>query len=172
MLIPLFGVLGAQWQHEIRELNGASQPSEANYILVVLVTVLLTAALIMLARGIRWMVRLIARLVGPGHPAPGAAAAVAVLVVCVLLGLLATGALSRGALGAANSVFGGVDSGTAAGVTQPTSGAAVWRPRFARAMGHARQAGQDLRRLRPHGRRDQPVHRRRRRWSRSGCTRA
>ena len=43
------------------------------------------------------------------------------LVLCVLLLLLATGALSRGAIGAANSVFGGVDSGTAAGVIQPTS---------------------------------------------------
>lgn len=120
VLIPLFGVLGARWQHEIRELVEASQPSEANYILVVLVTVLLTAALIMVARGVRAVVRLIARLVGRFVP-DRAGAAVVVLVLCVLLVLLATGVLSRGALNAANSVFGGVDSGTPAGVTQPTS---------------------------------------------------
>jgi len=53
VLIPLFGVLGADWQHEIRELNGASQPPEADYILVVGVTLLLTAALITVSRGIR-----------------------------------------------------------------------------------------------------------------------
>jgi uncharacterized membrane protein len=120
VLIPLFGVLGAQWQHQIRELVEVTQESEANYILVVLVTVLLTAALIMVARGIRALVRLIARLVGRVIPHRAAAAAT-VLVLCVLLLLLATGALSRGALSAANSVFGGVDNGTAAGVIQPTS---------------------------------------------------
>jgi uncharacterized membrane protein len=120
VLIPLFGVLGAQWQHQIRQLVDVTQESEANYVLVVLVTVLLTAALIMVARGIRALVRLIARLVGRVIPDRGGAA-VTVLVLCVLLVLLATGALSRGALGAANSVFGGTDSGTAAGVTQPTS---------------------------------------------------
>jgi uncharacterized membrane protein len=120
VLIPLFGVLGAQWQHQIRALVDVTQESEASYVLVVVVTVVLTAALVMVARGIRAVVRLIARLVGRVVP-DRAGAAVAVLVVCVLLLLLATGALSRGAIGAADSVFGGVDSGTAAGVIQPTS---------------------------------------------------
>src|SRR5580693_7446901 len=120
VLIPLFGVLGAEWQHDIRELNGASQPPEADYILVVLVTVLLTVALIMLTRGIRWIVRLIGRLIGRFIPHRAVAAAV-VLVVCVLLGLVVTGALSRGVLAAANSVFGSTDSGTAAGITMPAS---------------------------------------------------
>ncbi len=120
VLIPLFGVLGAEWQHEIRELNGASQPPEADYILVVLVTTALTVALVMLTRGIRWIVRRIARLIGRFIPHRAVAAAV-VLVVCVLLGLVATGALSRGVLAAANSVFGSTDSGTAAGITQPGS---------------------------------------------------
>jgi uncharacterized membrane protein len=120
VLIPLFGVLGADWQHDIRELNGASQPPEADYILVVLVTILLTLALIALVRGIRWIVRLIARLTGRVIP-HRALAAVVVIVICVLLGLVATGALSRGALAAANSVFGAKDGGTAAGVTEPAS---------------------------------------------------
>jgi uncharacterized membrane protein len=120
VLIPLFGVLGARWQHQIRDLVEATQSSEANYVLVVLVTVLLTAALIIAARGIRKGVRLIARLVGRFVPHRVAAGAV-VLVVCALILLLATGLLSRGALGAANSVFGGADSGTAAGVAQPAS---------------------------------------------------
>lgn len=120
VLIPLFGVLGAEWQHEIRELNGAAQPPEASYVLVVLVTILLTLALVTLTRGVRWVVRLIARFIGRFIPHRAVAAAV-VLVICVLLGLVATGALGRGALAAANSVFGAKDSGTAAGITQPAS---------------------------------------------------
>jgi uncharacterized membrane protein len=120
VLIPLFGVLGAEWQHQIREVVDASQPSEAQYVLVVAVSILLTIALITAFRGIRWVVRLIARLVGRVIPHRAARAAV-VLVICVLLGLLATGAASRGALAVANSVFSGVDSGTAAGVTEPAS---------------------------------------------------
>jgi len=120
VLIPLFGTLGAQWQHDTRELTGASQPPEADYILVVLITALLTWALITITRGIRWVVRVIARLIGRLIPHRAVAAAV-VLAVCVLLGLVITGALSRGALAAANSVFGGVDGGTAAGITQPAS---------------------------------------------------
>ncbi|HEY6495923.1 MAG TPA: alpha/beta hydrolase [Trebonia sp.] len=120
VLIPLFGVFGAQWQHQIRELVDASQPSEANYVLVVVVTLLLTAALILVARGIKKLVALISRLVGRVVP-HRALSATLVLVLCVLLVLLVSGGLSRGAIGAANSIFGGVDSGTATGVTQPSS---------------------------------------------------
>ncbi|HTR90406.1 MAG TPA: alpha/beta-hydrolase family protein [Trebonia sp.] len=120
VLIPLFGVLGARWQHDIRELVEAPQPDEANYILVVLVTALLTFGLLMAARGIRWVVRQIARLVGRFVP-DRAAAATVVLVICVVILLVLTGALSRGVLGLANSVFSGVDNSTAAGVTEPVS---------------------------------------------------
>jgi len=120
VLIPLFGVLGAEWQHQIREIVDATQPSEANYILVVLVTVLLAALLILAARGIRAVVRLIARLVGHFIPHRAAAAAM-VVVICALLVLLANGLLSRAALGTANSIFSAADSGTAAGVNQPAT---------------------------------------------------
>jgi uncharacterized membrane protein len=120
VLIPLFGVLAADWQHEIRELNGASQPPEADYILVVAVTIVLTLALITLVRWIRWIVRLIARPIGRLIPHRALAAAL-VLLICVVLGLVATGALGRGALAVANSVFGAKDSGTAAGITEPSS---------------------------------------------------
>ena len=120
VLIPLFGFLGAEWQHQIREIVDASQPSEANYILVVVLTVLLTTLLILAARGIRAVVRLIARLVGRFIPHRAVAAA-AVVVICALLVLLANGLLSRAALGTANSIFGAADSGTAAGINQPTT---------------------------------------------------
>jgi membrane protease YdiL (CAAX protease family) len=62
VLVPLFGVLGARWQHEIRELTGADQPGEGRYVYVVLVSAVITMALLALAGGIRWLVRLVARL--------------------------------------------------------------------------------------------------------------
>ena len=120
VLIPLFGVLGAEWQHQIRELVDASQPNEAQYILVVIVSILVAAALIAVGRGIRWLVRLVARPLRRVIP-PRAATAAAVLVVCLVLGFLVTGVLSRAALGAANSIFGGLDDSTAAGVAEPTA---------------------------------------------------
>ena len=120
VLVPLCGVLGAEWQHDIREAVDAPQPSEARYVLVVLAALLIAFALLMLGRGIRWLVRLVARLLGRFIPAR-VATALAVIVVCAVLGLLVTGVVSRLAFGAANSVFSGVDSGTAAGVTQPTA---------------------------------------------------
>jgi uncharacterized membrane protein len=120
VLIPLFGVLGAQWQHEIRELVEAPQPSEAQYILVVVVSVLIAAALLAVARGIRALVRLVARPLRRVIPRR-AAVALAVLVVVLVLGFLGTGVLPRAATGLANSVFSGVDNGTAAGIAQPSS---------------------------------------------------
>ena len=120
VLIPLFGVLGAEWQHDIRELTGGGQPSEARYILVVLVALLVAVALLAVARGLRWLTRLVARPLGRFIPRPAATAA-AVLVVCVVLGLLAAGVLSRVALNVANSAFGDLDNSTAPGVTEPAS---------------------------------------------------
>jgi uncharacterized membrane protein len=120
VLIPLFGVLGARWQHDIRALTGGGQPSEAWYILVEVVALLVAAALLALGRGLRWIVRLVARPLRRFIPRPAATAA-SVLVVCLVLGLLATGVLSRVALNVANSVFGDIDNSTAPGVTEPTS---------------------------------------------------
>jgi uncharacterized membrane protein len=119
VLIPLFGVLGAGWQHDIRELVEASQPSEARYILVVVVSILIAGALITVVRGIRSLVRVVARQLRRFLPHQ-AATTTAVLVVFLILGFLATGVLPRAAIGTANSVFGGVDAGTAIGITEPT----------------------------------------------------
>jgi len=120
VLIPLFGFLGAEWQHDIRELVEASQPSEANYILVVLVSILIAAAIIAVARAIWALVRLVARLLGRFIPRQ-AATALAVLIVVVILGLLAGGVLPRAFTSAANSVFGSADNGTAPGIAQPAT---------------------------------------------------
>lgn len=118
VLIPLFGVLGADWQHDIRQLVDASQPSEARYIFVVIVSILIAALLVTAARGIKTLVRVVARPLGRVIP-HRAATALAVLLVFLVLGFLVTGVLPRAAIGTANSVFGGVDAGTAIGIAEP-----------------------------------------------------
>ena len=120
VLIPLFGVLGAEWQHQIRELTDASQPSEARYLFVVLVSIVIATLLLTAARGIRSLVRVAARSLRRFIP-HRAATALAVLVVIAILGFLATGVLPRAAIGAANSVFGDIDSGTPAGIFEPVT---------------------------------------------------
>ncbi|MBO0820395.1 MAG: alpha/beta-hydrolase family protein [Nocardiopsaceae bacterium] len=119
-LIPLFGVLGARWQHQIREQVDASQPSEARYVLVVAVSLLIALALLTLARGIGSLVAVVRRPLSRVLPHRAAGAA-AVGVVILLLGFLVTGVLPRAAIGTANSVFSGIDSGTAEGVAEPAT---------------------------------------------------
>jgi uncharacterized membrane protein len=111
-------VLGAQWQHQIRELTDVSEENGANYILVAVVTVVIAAALLGLARAVKSLVRLVARLLGRYIP-PRTAVAAAIVVVILLLGFLVTGVLPRVAGAAADSVFGGAEDGTAAGITEP-----------------------------------------------------
>jgi uncharacterized membrane protein len=116
--IPLFGYFGAEWQHDIRELVEATQPSEANYILVIVVSILIAVAIVGVMRAIIALVRLVARPLSRVIT-PRAATALAVLIVVVILGFLATGVLPRAGIAAADSVFGGVDNGTAAGIAEP-----------------------------------------------------
>jgi uncharacterized membrane protein len=68
VLIPLFGVLGAEWQHQIRELTDASQPSEARYLFVVLVSIVIATLLLTAARGIRSLVRVASCRAQPSEP--------------------------------------------------------------------------------------------------------
>jgi uncharacterized membrane protein len=120
VLIPLFGFLGAEWQHDIRELVEASQPSEARYILVVVVSILIAAAIVAVVRAILALVRLVARLLRRVIPHQ-AATALAWLIVVVVLVFLGTGVLPPAFTAAANSAFGGVDNGTAPGIAEPAT---------------------------------------------------
>ena len=120
VLIPLFGFLGAQWQHQIRELVEATQPSEANYVLVVVVSILIAVAIIGVVRAVLALIRLVARPLGRVVPRQ-AATALAMLIVVLILGFLATGVLPRAGIGAANAFFGGIDNGTASGIAEPAT---------------------------------------------------
>jgi uncharacterized membrane protein len=118
VLIPLFGVLGARWQHQVRELAGAAQPSEGRYVFVVLIAIVVTALLLTIARALWWVIRWVARLLGR-FLTPKMAAAGALLIVCVLLVLLVNGVLVRFLSSRTDAIFSTRDGGTPAGVAQP-----------------------------------------------------
>jgi uncharacterized membrane protein len=84
------------------------------------VSILIAAALLALVRGIRSLVRVVARQLGRFLP-HRAASALAVLVVFLILGFLVTGVLPRAAIATANSVFGAADNGTSAGIAEPAN---------------------------------------------------
>ena len=120
VLIPLFGVLGARWQHQVRELTGADQPSETRYVFVVLVSIVVAAALLGVARAFWWAVRRVARLLGR-FLSPAAATAAALVVVCVVLGLFVSGVLVRFVSSRTDAIFAGLDNTTAPGVVEPSA---------------------------------------------------
>lgn len=120
VLIPLYGYLGAGWQHQIRELVGAGQPSESRYVFVVLVALVIFGLVIGLARGIRSLIRAGGRVLGRFLPR-ASALAVASLAVFAILGFLVTGVLPRVAISGANSVFEDIDNGTPAGIAEPVT---------------------------------------------------
>ena len=118
VLVPLFGVLGARWQHETRQLVGSGQASESAYVLVVVVSILMAAGAVLIFRGLVALVRAIARRLGRYIP-PRAATAAAMVIVLVVLIVMVDGVLPRAALGWASSVFGAADETTDVGVGAP-----------------------------------------------------
>jgi uncharacterized membrane protein len=120
VLIPLFGVLGARWQHQVRELAGAAQPSESRYVFVVLIAIVVTALLLTIARAVWWVIRWVARRLGR-FLTPKMATAGALLIVCVLGVLLFNGVLVRFFSSRTDAIFSARDRETPAGVTEPAT---------------------------------------------------
>ncbi|MTD16263.1 hypothetical protein GIS00_20190 [Nakamurella sp. YIM 132087] len=119
VLIPLFGVLGARWQLQVRELVRADTDDPNYYALVLLIAFVLARILLALARFLRWSARALGRFGGRWIPVPIAKAVAAVLVTVAVV-LLLTDTLGPALLRAANNSFSLTDQGTADGVQQPT----------------------------------------------------
>lgn len=126
-LLVLFTVLGARWQHQIRDLVGASEPSEAWYFPVATLALLIAAGLVGLARALRRTVRRLAGLLGRFIPAR-AATAIGIIVVGALAVLIVDGVLYHVVISTANRAFEGVDQQTTPGTVPPTSAARSGSP--------------------------------------------
>ncbi|MHA2788807.1 alpha/beta hydrolase [Corynebacterium sp. S7] len=118
VLIPLFGILGAQWQRETRELVGVETEARSFYILVVIIAFALAALFIQLGRGIGALTAKIINWGAKHVPRPvSRLTTVAVLVIVVTL--FADGVLPNLIVRAMESSQVAVNSKTREGIVQP-----------------------------------------------------
>lgn len=120
ILVPVFLVLGARWQNDMRKLVDVEETAGGHVLLVFLIAAVLAMVLLAAARGIRAGTRGLSTFARRFVPAPAANVA-GLLIAVVLAVLLVNGALYRGLIGFANWSFSGADDATAAGVVQPTA---------------------------------------------------
>jgi len=118
VLVPLFGVLGAHWQTQVRELVHVNTSDRYYYALVLLIAFVLARLLVGIARTLRRTVRWLGRFGARWIPAPLAKLAAAVLVTTVLITLL-NNTLGPALLNAANQTFSISDQGTPDDAVQP-----------------------------------------------------
>ncbi|MGO1316584.1 MAG: alpha/beta hydrolase [Cellulomonadaceae bacterium] len=117
--VPSFVIAGAHWQNAIRALFGVEESAPWLGALQAVVAVLLASTLLLAARGVRWLVRLAARVLGRFVPVP-TARLVATIAVVFLLIRFADGTVVRFANDRFNDIYAQVDTTTPDGVVQPT----------------------------------------------------
>lgn len=118
VLIPLFGVLGAVWQYQVREVTQTDRDDANFYALVLMIAFALSRAILTGARSLRWLTRRIGRFGARLIPPP-----VAKLIAAALVGFLVVTTMSNALLPVVNKVAGAsfslTDSGTAPGARPP-----------------------------------------------------
>lgn len=116
--IPLFGYLGANWQHQVRHVTHADSSDPNYYALALLIAFTLARAILAVARVLRTATRRIGRFGARWVPAPIAKLLAAALVATIVV-TAAADILAPALLTVANAAFSTVDNSTAPGVRQP-----------------------------------------------------
>ena len=118
ILVPLFLILGSWWQQIVRDLVEAPRVNRANYLLVLLISLVVWLILLEVGRGLRHLTRGLAAVAL--RFVPKEAAKVASLVVVFALAIfVVNGALYNGLIAFANWSFSGADNDTPDGIDQP-----------------------------------------------------
>lgn len=110
-------VLSVRWQSELREIFGMPDVEPA-YVLVVVVAFALALLVLLIGRGLWWVVRRVARVLDRWLPAV-VAHVLAAAVVIVAGVFVVDGTVVRYANDALNSAYAAIDERTEPGVTQP-----------------------------------------------------
>src|SRR3546814_9005960 len=111
ILVPLFLILGSWWQQIVRDLVEAPRVNRANYLLVLLISLVVWLILLEAGRGLRHLTRGLAAVAL--RFVPKEAAKVASLVVVFALAIfVVNGALYNGLIAFANWSFSGADNDT------------------------------------------------------------
>ncbi|MFI6432447.1 alpha/beta hydrolase [Rhodococcus oryzae] len=117
-LVPAFAILGAESQQVVRDLVGVEEEHEANYLLVLVISLGIAALLLWIARASRRATNRMAAFGRRYVPAP--VARIASLVVVVAVGLLiVNGIVYQGLIGLANRSAAAADHSTAENVVRP-----------------------------------------------------
>ncbi|WP_448060482.1 alpha/beta hydrolase [Cellulomonas hominis] len=118
--VPLFLVLGAMWQRELRELFGMADFPPAHSVLVTVVALVVALVFLGTARGVRGTARAVTRLLLRWVPLVVARVAGALLVAVAAV-LLLNGTVNTVLLGALSSSSAALDRTTAEGIVPPTA---------------------------------------------------
>jgi uncharacterized membrane protein len=120
VLVPVFLVLGARWQHELRALFGMPEQAPANDVAVVFVAVLIAIGVLQLGRALRRVAQWVSLLVDNIMPKP-VARFLSGLIVAVVVVLLFNGVIWAGALHLLNNVYASANEKIDPGLAPPTS---------------------------------------------------
>jgi len=113
-------IAGGRWQNQVRVLVGEPEDPAANLIAIAVITFVLAAFLMLIARSIRRLNRWINRQLGRVVP-PRVAATAGFIIVALFLYWIATGLLASSFISWADTTYASANAGTRAGVTQPTA---------------------------------------------------
>ncbi|KZM36308.1 alpha/beta hydrolase [Oerskovia enterophila] len=120
VLVPLFLVLGARWQHELRALFGMPEQAPANDVAVVFVAVLIAIGVLQLGRALRRVAQWVSLLVDNIMPKPIARFLSGVIVAVVVV-LLFNGVIWAGVLHMLNNVYASANEQIDPKLAPPTS---------------------------------------------------
>lgn len=112
--------LGREWQNEVRVLVGEPESPAGHFIYIALLSLVLFTVVLLISRGIRWINRGVARLLGRWIPR-AVAQTIAVVVVAFGVYYALTGVAFDAAVRLADSTYSSKNEGTPDGVAQPTS---------------------------------------------------
>lgn len=118
IIVPTFLVLGSWWQQILRDLAGVDRINRANYLLILLLSLLIAGLLLAAARGVRRGIRALTAAGARHVPAPVARVS-ALLLVLTLGVLVVNGLVYQGLIGLAERSAAVADQSTAEGVEAP-----------------------------------------------------
>jgi uncharacterized membrane protein len=119
ILVPLFLLLGRYWQNDVRDLMGMHPLSAWKWIQILGLGLVVALIVLLISRLVRGFARVAIRLIDRIFPRRVSVVGGIVLTIVIVVGLI-QGFILDPALGALNSAYSVINSGTEPGVSQPT----------------------------------------------------
>jgi uncharacterized membrane protein len=111
-------IFGHTWQNEVRKLVGQPEVNGLSLIGMIIVTILIVAFILLIARGIRTLYGWLKRIINKHIPKPIAYTGAWILTVILVVGIL-NGFILNGAMSLLNQAYSVKNGTTAEGIVQP-----------------------------------------------------